>query len=228
MLVSVIIPVFNEENTIEKVLASVLGRTEVSEIVVVDDGSTDAGPSIIKKIAENNGKVKYYNLIKNSGKGRAVNEALKHISGEVVIIQDADLEYDPENYPLLLAPFNDPEIDVVYGSRLLKKGNGISYFSFALGGIMLTLLTDLLYFSRITDEPTGYKVFRKKVLDSINFESRGFEFCPEVTAKVLRKGIKIHEVPITYYPRSIAEGKKIRFRDGIIAVLTLLKYRFHK
>ncbi len=228
MLISIVIPIFNEERTIEQLLTNVLKQPEVHEIIAVDDGSTDGSLSILRKIAAKESRIKCCVLKKNAGKGSAVTEGLKHVTGEIVIMQDADLEYNPQDYPRLIEPFNDPKINVVYGSRLLGKGNNISCLSFAIGGMMLTVITDLLYFAHITDEPTGYKVFRKKILDGVKLESRGFEFCPEVTAKILRQGIKIHEVPISYSPRGIADGKKIRLSDGIIAIWTLLKYRFVK
>ncbi|PIV17960.1 MAG: glycosyl transferase [Elusimicrobia bacterium CG03_land_8_20_14_0_80_50_18] len=226
MKVSVVIPFYNEEKYIGQIAGKVLARPEVGELIAADDGSSDGSLRTIEAIAAKDKRLKITRLEKNSGKGAAVRQALKSVTGDIVIIQDADIEYDPDDYPMLLEPFNDPATKVVYGSRLLKKHNGISYFSFALGGIVLTLITNILYGVRITDEPTGYKVFRADVLKSLFLCSMGFEFCPEVTAKIIKKGVKIHEVPISYSPRKIYQGKKIRFRDGIIAIWTLLKYRF--
>jgi len=150
---------------------------------------------------------------------------LKHITGDIVIIQDADLEYDPSDYPQLLEPILNGKAKVVYGSRILGGGKK-SYWSFYLGGRLLSFLANLLYDARITDEPTGYKVFRTDVIKNINLKCERFEFCPEVTAKVRKKGYRIYEVPIHYAPRSIKEGKKINWRDGLEAIWTLIKYRF--
>nr|HID13715.1 glycosyltransferase family 2 protein [Anaerolineae bacterium] len=160
----------------------------------------------------------------NRGKGAAIRTALEHVTGDVVITQDADLEYDPREYPRLLAPFEDPAVQVVYGSRNLRR-NPRSSWSFYWGGRLLSWIANLLYGSHITDEPTGYKVFRADLLRSLDLQSDGFEFCPEVTSKVLRRGIEIHEVPISYRPRAFDEGKKINWRDGLWAIWTLLKYR---
>ncbi|MHB9156091.1 MAG: glycosyltransferase family 2 protein [Endomicrobiales bacterium] len=226
MKISVIIPVYNEEKTIEQVVRNVLGRPEVSEVIAVDDGSTDASRTILETLARGDRRLRAVPCVKNAGKGSAVQEALKHVTGDIVVIQDADLEYSPDDYPALISPFDDPKVQVVYGSRLMKKGNGISHVAFALGGILLTAVTNLLYGVWITDEPTGYKVFRAGVLKGLDLQSRGFEFCPEVTAKILRRGIRIREVPISYHPRTLSEGKKIRFRDGLTAIATLLRYRF--
>lgn len=225
MKLSVIIPVYNEENVVEQALARVTSRKEPAEIIIANDGSTDRTAEKLALLSSSDARIKVINLEHNSGKGAAVKEGLRHVTGDVVLIQDADLEYDPAEYPLLIEPFSKPEVQVVYGSRLMKR-NKHSYLSFTLGGILLTLLTNILYFSRITDEPTGYKLFRTELLLKMELESRGFEFCPEVTAKILRQGIHISEVPISYNPRKISEGKKIRFRDGLIAIWTLVKYRF--
>ena len=145
----------------------------------------------------------------------------------MVLVQDADLEYDPAEYPALLAPFADPAVRVVYGSRI-KGSRNFSYSHYYWGGRLVTFLTNLIYGSRLSDEPTGYKIFRRDLLDELKLESDGFEFCPEITAKVLRRKIAIHEVPIEYRPRSFAEGKKIRWHDGIRALQTLLKYRWKR
>ncbi len=226
MTVAVLIPVYNEESTIETLIEAVIKRREVTEIIAVNDGSVDRSLEILINLAQKDKRIKVVDLKKNSGKGTAIREGLKLVSSDITIIQDADLEYDPGNYPALLAPFVSPGINVVYGSRLKKAWNKSTNILFLLGGIGVTLATNILYGTLLTDEPTGYKVFRSEVLKTINLKSRGFEFCPEITAKVLRQGHQIHEVPITYYPRTVAEGKKIRFRDGITAIFTLLKYRF--
>ncbi|MEA2081761.1 MAG: glycosyltransferase family 2 protein, partial [Elusimicrobiota bacterium] len=228
MKVSVIIPFYNEEKYLGEIVGKVLARPEVSEIVAADDGSTDGSRGLMEAAAAKDPRLKIVGLKRNTGKGAAVKAALKSATGDIIIIQDADLEYDPDDYPVLLEPFKKLEVRVVYGSRLLRKNNGISYFSFAAGGILLTKITNLLYGSSITDEPTGYKVFRSDVIKSLFLYARGFEFCPEVTAKIIKKGEKIYEVPISYTPRKIYQGKKIRFRDGLIAIWTLVKYRFSR
>lgn len=225
MRITVLIAVYNEEKYIGRLLERVCARSEPSEIVVANDGSLDGTLAVLEKMRARDARIKIISLPRNSGKGAAIREGLSKTTGDIIIIQDADLEYAPEDYPQLTAPFNNPAVEVVYGSRRLREENKFSYFSFAMGGIFLTFLTNLLYFSRITDEPTGYKVFRSHILKGLRLTSAGFEFCPEVTAKILRKGISIHEVPISYSPRTLAEGKKIRFRDGLTAIWTLIKYR---
>ena len=164
---------------------------------------------------------------KNKGKGFAIRTGLKHVTGDFVIIQDADLEYDPEDYKKLLKPLLDNKAKVVYGSRNLGKNkHERSYLSFYLGGIFLSKLTNFLYGINITDEPTCYKLFRADIIKSIELKSERFEFCPEVTAKVAERKIDILELPISYNPRSKEEGKKINWQDGLIAIWTLIKYRF--
>jgi len=163
------------------------------------------------------------------GKGRAIRDALPLTRGDIIIIQDADLEYNPEEYLRLIKPIKKGEAEVVYGSRTLGKKphyDSLLGWLFYLGGRSLTIITNILYRGHLTDEPTCYKVFRAEVLKSIPIKSRGFEFCPEVTAKLLKKGIRIFEIPISHKPRSYKDGKKIRPRDWVIAVWTLLKYRF--
>ena len=161
------------------------------------------------------------------GKGHAVRTALEHSQGDIIIIQDADLEYHPKDYRKLIEPIIDGKTEVVYGSRLLGKSEPkISYMSFYLGGIFLSKLTNLLYRTNITDESTCYKVFKREVIKNLDLKCERFEFCPEVTAKISKKGVKILEVPISYTPRKKEEGKKIRWIDGLIAIWTLVKYRF--
>lgn len=225
---SIIIPVFNEEKTIRELYRRVK-EVDISpvkkEIVVVDDASKDNTRKIIKKIKDDTTKVIYFK--KNRGKGAAIRKALEKVTGDITIIQDADLEYDVNDYRALLKPIINGKAAVVYGSRRLKKANKqYSGFSFYLGGIALTHITNLLYFSRITDEPTCYKVIKTDLLRSLNLQCERFEFCPEVTAKLLRRKIKIIEVPIRYTPRNSKEGKKIRWKDGLEAVWTLVRFRF--
>lgn len=227
MKLSIIIPCYNERKNIgeclKKVLAVNLGETE-KEIIVVDDNSTDGTKELLKEMREKSLKVIFHS--KNAGKGFAIRTALQYITGDIVIIQDADLEYDPGDYRKLLDVIINNNAHVVYGSRCLNVDNKWCYISYALGGLFLTFLTNFLYGSKITDESTCYKMFRTEVIKNMNIESFGFEFCPEITAKVLKMGLKIHEVPISYNSRRIKEGKKIRFNDGLKAIKTLVKYRF--
>jgi dolichol-phosphate mannosyltransferase len=227
MKLSIIIPIYNEENTISKIVDIIkkidLGKID-KEIVVVDDGSNDNSLNVLKTIKN----IKLIAHQRNKGKGAAIKTAIKHSTGDIIIIQDADLEYDPNDYLSLITPIIKGKAQVVYGSRRLKKDNQKhSGLSFYLGGISLTWITNIIYpTAHITDEPTCYKVFKTNILKSIKLNCRKFEFCPEVTAKVLKKGIKIHEVPISYYPRSVKEGKKIKAMDWFEAVWALVKYRF--
>lgn len=227
MQLSVIIPVYNEEKTLEEIIRKVSSTGLVREIVVVDDGSDDNSTTILEKLKHDNClqlKVLYHD--NNKGKGAAIRTGLSAVSGEVVLIQDADLEYDPEeNYVKILEPFQKPDTQVVYGSRNLQL-NPKSSVRYYWGGVLLSKISNFLYGSSITDESTCYKIFKTKLLRELNLKCNRFEFCPEVTAKVLRRKIKIHEVPITYKPRSREEGKKIKWYDGVIAIWTLLKYRF--
>ena len=222
MKLSVIIPVYNEKDTLAEIIRRVSEVPLEKEIIVVDDGSNDGTGKILKEFS---GKVKTIFHSENKGKGAAIRRALCEVRGDIVIIQDADLEYNPSDYEKLLEPILSGQTNVVYGSRNLK-GNPRSNHAFYFGGILLSKLANLLYGADITDEATGYKVFRTEVLKSLNLRCNGFEFCPEVTAKVLRHGYRIKEIPISYYPRRFDEGKKICWLDGVKAILTLLKYRF--
>lgn len=226
MKLSVIIPVYNEESTLAEIISRVRATGLVDEIIVVDDGSPDNSPAILNCLQDSGcPALQILRHDQNRGKGAAIRTGLAAVTGELVLVQDADLEYDPADYPALLAPFSNPEVKVVYGSRNLRR-NSRSSFAFYWGGRLLSLITNLLYGSRITDEATGYKVFCTQLLKEIGLEGNGFEFCPEVTGKILRRKILIHEVPISYYPRTWTEGKKIQWYDGPIAVWNLIKYRF--
>jgi len=225
--VSIVIPCYNEAATIAEVLARV-ARAETcgleKEVIVVNDGSTDETGQLLEKLRGDGVKVIHHE--RNLGKGAAIRTALAQVTGDIVLIQDADLEYNPEEYPSLLRPMLNDHVEVVYGSRMLRKDNKQGALPFLLGGMLLSLLTNLLYQASITDEPTGYKVFKASLLKSMDLKCTGFEFCPEVTAKVRKRGYRIQEVPISYNPRSVQEGKKINWRDFIVHVFILLKYRF--
>ncbi|KPJ63203.1 MAG: glycosyl transferase [Planctomycetes bacterium DG_23] len=223
MKLSVVIPAYNEEKTVAEIIRRVQAVPLDKEIIVVDDGSTDRTVEILKEIASTPG-VKVIFQERNLGKGAALRRGFAEATGEVIVVQDADLEYDPREFPRLLEPIQKGQARIVYGSRTLGK-NPFSYLRYWLGGLFLSKLTNILFGSKITDEPTCYKMFRREVLQEIGLKCKGFEFCPEFTAKVLRRGEKILEVPIAYRPRRMEEGKKIRWRDGLIAAYTLIKYR---
>ncbi len=228
MKLSVIIPVYNEEKTISEIIRRVKVVNLKKEIIIVEDGSTDGTKEILEEVVKqknDNNEIKLISRSKKSGKGEAIRTGLKYVTGDIVIIQDADLEYDPNDYYALIQPIVEGKTKVVYGSRELGK-NKKSSLSFFLGGKILSFLTNLLYHAKITDEPTCYKVFKKEVLQDLDLKCKGFEFCPEVTAKLRKKGYEIFELPIHYDPRTIKKGKKIRISDGVIAIWTLIKYRF--
>jgi len=232
MKLSVIIPAYNEEKTVLKTLEEVVAVNLPidKEIIIVNDGSTDKTEEIIKnsikKFPETNIKLLSK---KNGGKGSALKEGIRNSTGELIIIQDADLEYDPNDYSKLIQPLLEETANVVYGSRIKNKDNGYSHVSFLIGGLGVTLATNVLYGVFLTDEPTCYKVFHSDLKDIlINADGDGFEWEPEITAKIIRKGHKIKEIPINYYPRTKKEGKKIKWSDGVKAVETLLKWRFKK
>jgi glycosyltransferase involved in cell wall biosynthesis len=227
MKVSIIIPVYNEFRTFSQVLERVrsarLPEGCEKEIVVVDDGSTDGTSRVLGEQARAGVVVGHHSII-NSGKGTALRVGIRLASGDIILVQDGDLEYDPDDYCKIVEPIVRGEADVVYGSRFLGNPLGMARKNLVANWI-LTGAANLLFAGHITDEATAYKAFRADVLRSMRLECRRFEFCPEVTAKALRLGYRIREVPIRYNARGIAEGKKIRARDGFEAVWTLLKYR---
>lgn len=244
MKLSVIIPVYNEAQNIEEVVRRVMSVPLEMEVVLVDDASNDATPKIIReRILSVHPAIKLETHAKNMGKGSAIRTGLKQATGDLVIIQDADLEYDPKDYIKIVRKFRDPAVQVVYGTRFwginkylfiwhwfcnrfLGAHYEIRYLHHFLGIQTLNLLANILYSANISDEATCYKVFRREVLDKFKLRCRGFEFCPEFTAKVRKAGYRIFEVPITYHPRSHKEGKKLNWRHGFEAIYTLIKYRF--
>lgn len=225
MNISVVIPVYNELKTLDEILRRVRATNLADEIIVVDDGSTDGTRTLYEKYATD-GLVKIILHEQNQGKGAAVVTGIKATKGDVIVIQDADLEYDPREYPNLLRPLEEGLADVVYGSRFLGAPRRATMFWHMVANKLLTFLTNILYNNILTDMETGYKVFRKSVVDGITIHARRFDFEPEFTAKILKRKVRIFEVPITFNPRDYSEGKKIQLKDAFEAVWTLFKYRF--
>lgn len=225
MKLSVIIPVYNEVKTIDEIIRRVVATGLVDEIVAVDDGSTDGSQDRLASI-NGTGVVKAVFLERNQGKGKAVRTGIENASGDLILIQDADLEYDPREYQVLLRPILEGIADVVYGSRFLGAGRRPVLFWNMVANKLLTLVTNILYNNILTDMETGYKLFRREVVQNMTLHARGFEFEPEFTAKILKRKARIYEVPITFNPRDYSEGKKIKMKDAFIAMWTLVKYRF--
>lgn len=236
MKLTIIIPVFNEEKTINEILNRVVKAKLLSgikkEVIVIDDGSTDKTLRVLSEFKIINYKIKILRHNKNQGKGAAIRTGLKYATGNYVIIQDADLEYDPKDYLKLLQPILDGKTDVVYGNRfenyplIIWGKNKTALPIHWISNFVLATITNTIYGSNLRDMETCYKLFTKGVLDSLDLNANGFEFEPEITAKILKKGYKIFDVPISISPRTYKEGKKITWKDGIIAVCTLIKYRF--
>ena len=220
--VSVIVPVYNEAAHLDELLSAIHASPVKKEIIIVDDGSTDGTREKLRALPPMDDVTVVFHE-NNCGKGAAIRTALAYAHGEYVLIQDSDLEYDPQDYPALLLPLEAEKANVVYGVRPDRPERGLRFF---LGAKLLTQLTNILYRAGIHDEATCYKVFRRSLLTQLQLQCQRFEFCPEVTAKLCRMGEKIEEVPISYHPRSAVEGKKIRHSDGWQAIWTLIRYRF--
>jgi glycosyltransferase involved in cell wall biosynthesis len=222
---SVIVPVFDERNTVVEIVRRMrmVDLPVELEIVVVDDGSTDGTRDVLRQLADSTVRVITHDA--NRGKGAAIRSGLAHVTGDLVLVQDADLEYDPEDWPKLLNPMLRGKARVVYGSRFTGERRNMLFLHW-MGNRFLSLLTNVLYNTTLSDMETCYKLFDRTLLDSIPLRAQRFEFEPEVTAKILRRGIRIYEVPISYTGREFDEGKKITWRDGFIALWTLVKYRF--
>lgn len=223
MKLSIVIPVYNEKDTVREIIQRVKAVDIDKEIIIVDDFSTDGTRDILQDMAAKGEKVLLHD--KNMGKGAALRTGFRHITGDYCIVQDADLEYDPEDYHKLIAPVLKGKAIVVYGSRFTGEHRNM-FFHHWLGNKLLTFATNLLYNTTISDMETCYKLFRSDIIKSIDIKSDRFNFEPEITAKVLKNGIRIYEVPISYAGREFSEGKKITWRDGISALWSLIKYRF--
>ena len=228
-LLSILMPVYNEASTLHEIIAKVeavnLGDVR-KELIIVDDGSKDGTRELLKDMAESS-KHKIYFHGQNMGKGAALRTALHYAEGDIILIQDADLEYDPAEYVELVKPILEGRADVVYGSRLTggKVSRAFNFWHY-LGNKMLTFVTNILYNAILTDMETCYKVFRADVVKNIQIKSNKFDFEPEITAKILKRKYKLYEMPISYYGRDFDEGKKITWKDGFGAIWALVKYRF--
>ena len=233
MKLSVLVPVYNEERTLEEVVRRVCAFSMAKEIILVDDGSKDCSRDILTRLEQENqatgdslNQIRVFFQPCNQGKGAALKTALSHVTGDIVLIQDADLEYDPGDYPTLLAPIEKGLADVVYGSRFAGGGaHRVLFFWHSMGNRVLTLLSNMLSNLNLSDMEVGYKVFRADVLRGIELKSQRFGFEPEITIKLAKKGCRFYEVPISYHGRTYEEGKKITWKDGVAALYYMIRFR---
>ena len=223
-ILSVMMPIYNEEATLSVILEHVLRRPEVGELVAVDDGSTDRSWEILQEVAGSDARLRPIRQPQNQGKGAALRRAVTEISRPVALVQDADLEYDPADYPALLEPLAAGRTDVVYGVRGFASHSSYSYW-FVKGNQLVTFATNILFDCYISDMETGYKVLRTELWKRLNLQGTRFDIEPDITARVLRLGYRIHEVPIRYYARSREEGKKLTWKDGVLALSALARLR---
>ena len=234
MKLSVLVPVYNEERTLEEVLRRVCAFPRAKEIILVDDGSKDHSREILTRLQQENARagdslnqIKVFFQPYNQGKGAALKTALSHVTGDIVLIQDADLEYDPQDYPTLLEPIEKGLADVVYGSRFAGGGaHRVLFFWHSMGNRLLTLLSNMLSNLNLSDMEVGYKVFRAEALRGIELKSQRFGFEPEITIKLAKKGCRFYEVPISYHGRTYEEGKKITWKDGVAALYYMIRFKF--
>jgi glycosyltransferase involved in cell wall biosynthesis len=225
MKISFLIPVFNEARTIEELVERVVALPLEKELIIIDDGSTDGSSEILHKIAKDHAAIRVIRQ-SNRGKGAALRAGIQHITGEIAVIQDADLEYDPAEVPALIDPIRRGHADVVYGSRLSGGRPQRAYlFWHRVGNRFLSLVTGVLYNTTLTDMETGYKAFRADVLKSLDLSEDDFAIEPEITAKICQRRLRIYELPISYYGRTYSEGKKITWRDGVKALWVLIRIR---
>ncbi|MDB6025431.1 MAG: glycosyltransferase family 2 protein [Verrucomicrobiales bacterium] len=225
----VVIPAYNEGPTIANVIETVLAQSVVQEVIVVDDCSDDKTWEILQPLAQREKRVKVFRHDINQGKGAALRTGFKHVTAPIVIVQDADLEYDPYEYEIVIRPIFIGKADVVFGSRFAGAGaHRVLYYWHSFGNKLLTTLSNMMTDLNITDMETGYKAFRREVLQQIEIQENRFGFEPEITAKVSRLGVRIYEVPISYYGRTYSEGKKIGWRDGVSAIRCILKYNLFR
>ena len=225
MRLAIAMPVYNEAPTVEEILRRVVASGLADEIIIVDDGSTDGTRELLQRIIPNYPNARLILHERNRGKGAAIRTGIQHATSELVLIQDADLEYDPQEIPQLLRPIQEGKADVVYGSRFLGGPRRPTMFWHMVANQLLTLMTNVLYNSILSDMETGYKLFRREVIQAIPLRANRFDFEPEITAKLLKRRVRIFEVPISFNPREYSEGKKIGLKDAFAAVWALLRYR---
>ena len=222
MKISIVIPVYNEEKTVQEMISKVSQIPFEKEILVIDDGSTDKTPEVLRSLQGNSLILLRHE--QNKGKGAALRTGFSKVTGDIILIQDADLEYNPEDYPALLQPILEGKADVVYGSRFLGGPHRVLFFWHYAGNRFLTLLSNILSNLNLSDMETGYKVFKKEVLNQIKLKSNRFGFEPEFTIKIAKKKMRVYEVPISYYGRDYSEGKKITWKDGLAAIYALFRF----